>query len=105
MSKLLLYTKKYLPEEAAVEVSTVLTADYWQEQAVLQVMTTVTKDLMSVEVLAASLLFQTFLLEPALLPMDSHSFAVQNDHHSVQKNSFDRIAYHHDDNLCFETSS
>jgi hypothetical protein len=68
-------------------------------------MTTVTKDLMPVEVLAASLLFQTFLLEPTLLPTDSHSFAAQPDHHSVQKNSSDRTVYHHGDNLCFETSS
>jgi hypothetical protein len=102
--KLLPCTEKYLLGEIVVEVSVVLTANYWQVPAVLQVMKNVTKDLMSGEVLAASLLLQTSLLEPTLLPMDSHSSAAQNDHHSVLKNSSDRTAYHPDDILCFETS-
>jgi hypothetical protein len=89
---------------AAVEVSTALSAGYWRGRAVLQAMITVTEDLMSAEVLAASLLFQPCLLEPDLLPTDSRSFAVQNDH-SAQKNSSDRTAYHLDDNLGSATSS
>lgn len=101
--KLLPYTEIYLLGEPAAGASAVLIVSYWQEPAVPQVMITVTKDL-SVGVLATSQLLQLFLLEPNLLPMDSHSSAAPNDHHSVLKNSSDRTAYHHADILYFETS-
>jgi hypothetical protein len=95
-------TERVLGEPAA-GASAVLIVSYWQEPAVPQVMITVTKDL-SVGVLATSQLLQLFLLEPNLLPMDSHSSAAPNDHHNVLKNSSDRTAYHHADILYFETS-
>jgi len=101
--KLLPFTENYLLGEPAAGASAVLTVSYWQEPAVPQVMITVTKDL-SVGVLATSQLLQIFLLEPNLLPMDSHSSAAPYDHHSVLKNSSDRTAYHHVDILYFETS-